>query len=156
VLTTKLAAGHCLWPSALTRHTVAESPVKVDVVQQFVEACRKHGVTPGLYYLLGWDAYHQPRMSPAQYEASCTGQLTELLTGYGPILALFVDIPSDLGPHTKGVLSRLYAYMIRETRRGRPTTRPGAARSPRRAARAQEGSAFGVFGPLFGSSGFLM
>jgi alpha-L-fucosidase len=113
VLTTKHCAGHCLWPSALTNHTVKSSPVQIDVVRQFVEACRRYGISPGLYYLLGWDSYHQPRMSPQQYETFCQGQLTELLTGYGPIQQVFVDVPDDVGPDMKGVLSRHYAHIKR-------------------------------------------
>lgn len=109
VLTAKHCAGHCLWPSTLTEHDVESSPVKTDVVGQFVASCRRHGLRPGLYYLLGWDSAHQPKMSPAEYEAFCTGQLEELLTSYGPIEELFLDIPWDMGPDTKGALERIYA-----------------------------------------------
>ncbi len=111
VLTTKHCTGHCLWPSRLTDFTVQASPLKRDVVGEFVAACRKHAIRPGFYYLLGWDGRHQPRMTPQEYEAFCTGQLTELLTGYGPIQQVFLDIPFDTGPDMAGVLSRLYAHV---------------------------------------------
>lgn len=113
VLTAKHCTGHCLWPSALTDFTVANSPHTTDVVAEFVKACRKHGLQPGLYYLLGWDAVHQPGRTPAEYEAFCTGQLTELLTRYGPIQQLFLDIPFDMGPDTAGALARIYANVKR-------------------------------------------
>lgn len=109
VLTAKHATGHCLWPSKLTDRTVASSPVKVDVVDRFVKACRKHGLKPGLYYMLGGDRYHQSRMEPAEYERFCTGQIEELLTRYGPIVELWLDLPWDLGPDTSGALQRIYA-----------------------------------------------
>jgi alpha-L-fucosidase len=113
VLTTKHCAGHCLWPSRLTDFTVAASPGARDVVGEFVAACRKYGVRPGFYYLLGWDAHHQARLGPEAYEALCAGQLRELLTGYGPIEEVFLDIPFDTGPDMAGVLARLYALVKR-------------------------------------------
>jgi alpha-L-fucosidase len=109
VLTAKHATGHCLWPSKLTDRTVAASPVKIDVVDKFVKAARKNGLKPGLYYTIGGDAYHQPKMSPAEYEKLCVGQIEELLTGYGPIVELWLDMPWDLGPDTAGALKRIYA-----------------------------------------------
>jgi alpha-L-fucosidase len=111
VLTTKHCYGHCLWPSKHSDRTVAQSPVKDDVVKLFVEACRKHDVKPGFYYLLGWDNYHQPRMTPDQYDELCRNQLTELLTGYGPIVELWLDIPWDLGPGNSQRLQRIYALV---------------------------------------------
>src|ERR1043165_3608804 len=111
VLTTKHCTGHCLWPSKLTDFTVAASPVKTDIVRAFVDACHAHDVKPGFYYLLGWDAHHQHRMNPEQYEAFCKGQLGELLTSYGPIQQVFLDIPFDTGPDMAGVLSRLYTHI---------------------------------------------
>ncbi len=111
VLTTKHCYGHCLWPSKYSDRTVAQSPVKDDVVKLFVDACREEGIKPGFYYLLGWDNYHQPRLTPDQYEELCRNQLTELLTGYGPIVELWLDIPWDLGPNNSLRLQRIYALV---------------------------------------------
>lgn len=108
VLTTKHCYGHCLWDSKFSDYDVASSKVPRDVVREFTEACKKHGIEAGLYYLLGWDAYHQARRTPLEYEQLCRNQLTELLTGYGPIGELWLDIPWDLGPDTQGALGRLY------------------------------------------------
>lgn len=113
VLTTKHCYGHCLWPSQYSDRTVAQSPVKDDVVQLFVTACRQHGIQPGFYYLLGWDNYHQQRMTPDQYEEFCRNQLRELLTNYGAITLLWLDIPWDLGPGTSQRLQRIYT-MVKE------------------------------------------
>ena len=109
VLTTKHCYGHCLWPSKYSDRTVAQSPVKDDAVKLFVEACRKHEIKPGFYYLLGWDNYHQPGMTPDQYEEFCRNQIGELLTDYGPITLLWLDIPWDLGPGNSQRLQRIYA-----------------------------------------------
>ena len=108
VLTTKHCIGHCLWPSKHTDWTVAQSPVKDDVVRLFVDACRKHGIKPGFYYLLGWDRHHQPLMTPDEYEQFCRNQITELLTDYGPITELWLDIPFDLGSNSSARLQRIY------------------------------------------------
>jgi alpha-L-fucosidase len=109
VLTTKHCYGHALWDSALTDYDVASGPVKTDVVRSFVDACRARGLKPGFYYLLGWDKVNEWARTPKDYEAFCAGQIEELLTGYGPIAELWLDIPWDMGPDTPGVLARLYA-----------------------------------------------
>lgn len=109
LLTAKHCYGHCLWPSKFSDNTVANSPIKTDVVREYVDACRKHGIKPGLYYLLGWDWENQKRMTPDEYEAFCINQLTELLTDYGPIYEIWLDIPWDMGPDTAARLARIYA-----------------------------------------------
>ncbi|MEZ0324385.1 MAG: alpha-L-fucosidase [Fimbriimonas sp.] len=103
VLTTKHCYGHCLWPSAVTDHVVTH-----DVVRGFADACARYGLKAGFYYLLGWDAQHQPKMSPVEYEAFCRAQVAELLTGYGPVREMWFDIAWDMGPDTSRVLPRLY------------------------------------------------
>jgi alpha-L-fucosidase len=108
VLTTKHCYGHALWDSKFTNYDVEAGPVKTDVVRAFVDACRRYGIKPGFYYLLGWDKVNQWARTPADYEAFCRGQIEELLTGYGPITELWLDIPWDMGPDTEGVLARLY------------------------------------------------
>lgn len=106
VLTAKHVAGHCLWPSRHTDYTVANSPVTDDVVGQFVRACEHRGVLPGLYYC-SWDNHHrfgsrtpsdggQP-YTTSLYQTFQTAQLTELLTQYGPIAEVWIDIPFVLG-----------------------------------------------------------
>ncbi len=90
VLTTKHHDGFCLWPTRQTEYCVRQSPGRPDVVGQFVESCRKEGITPGLYYSL-WDlncAYYDDDTRYADYMFA---QLEELLTEYGPILELWFD-----------------------------------------------------------------
>jgi len=57
VLTTKHVAGHCLWPSRFTDYTVAHSGNATDVVEAFVKACGRRGISPGLYYC-SFDNHH--------------------------------------------------------------------------------------------------
>jgi alpha-L-fucosidase len=108
VLTTKHVAGHCLWPSKQTDYQVGTSGNKTDVVEAFVKACAKHGVMPGFYYC-SWDNHNRfgsetPSDTPF-HEASTTqkyrdfqlAQVEELLTRYGTIGEVWIDIPNVLG-----------------------------------------------------------
>lgn len=133
VLTTKHVAGHCLWPSKHTDYSVANSTDKTDVVGAFVTACRKYHVLPGFYYC-SWDNHHRfgsktpsdggpwatmhsfpksadEELSPyttSVYQNFQTAQLTELITDYGPLLDIWVDIPGVLGP---GYRTFLYEHL---------------------------------------------
>ncbi len=103
VLTAKHHDGFCLWPSALTTHSVASSPWRDghgDVVREFVDACRAEGLGAGLY-LSPWDR-HEPRYgdSPA-YNDYYVAQLTELLTRYGPLREVWFDGANGEGPNGK-------------------------------------------------------
>lgn len=134
VLTTKHVAGHCLWPSKHTPHTVAGSANKTDVVEQFVKACERHGVLPGFYYC-SWDNHTRfgsqtptdlkwteamnrfpkegEEMAPftsSLYQNYQTAQITELLTQYGQIAEIWIDIPGVLG---RGYREYLYNYIAR-------------------------------------------
>lgn len=93
VLTTKHVDGFCLWDSKLTEYDVAASPVKTDVVGEVSKACAKYGVKLGLYYSL-WDA-HEPSQANdmPKYVEYMKGQLTELLSNYGPVCELWFDAP---------------------------------------------------------------
>lgn len=93
VLTTKHVDGFCLWDSKLTEYDVAASPVKTDVVGDVAKACEKYGVKLGLYYSL-WDAREpsQAKDMP-RYVEYMKGQITELLTNYGPVCEFWFDAP---------------------------------------------------------------
>lgn len=58
VLTAKHISGFCLWPSRHTEYSVAHSGDTTDVVEQFVKACERRGVLPGLYYS-SYDNHHR-------------------------------------------------------------------------------------------------
>jgi alpha-L-fucosidase len=92
ILTAKHHDGFCLWPSKYTEHSVKNSPYKDgkgDVVKEFVEACRKHGLKAGLY-LSPWDRNHRDYGKP-EYITYYRNQLEELLTQYGEISEIWFD-----------------------------------------------------------------
>lgn len=132
VLTTKHVAGHCLWPSQHTDYTVATSGNTKDVVRAFVDACRKYGIKPGFYYC-SWDNHHtfgsktpshvkwnnlmnsfpenageEAPYTSSMYQTFQTAQVTELLTQYGDLAEIWIDIPGVLG---RGYRTFLYHHI---------------------------------------------
>lgn len=114
VLTTKHVAGHCLWPTKLNNYHVGNSANTTDVVEAFFTACDKRGVLPGLYYC-SWDNHNRfgsstPSDNPTEktkdwpgasfvtraYQDFQSAQIEELLTQYGKVCEVWIDIPSLL------------------------------------------------------------
>jgi alpha-L-fucosidase len=114
VLTTKHHEGFCLFDSKFTEYKATNTPVKRDLVKEYVEAFRAEGLKVGFYYsLLDWhhpdytmDDVHpltQVDTSQANYDRLNKGrdmakyrqymrdQITELLTKYGKIDILWLD-----------------------------------------------------------------
>lgn len=103
VLTAKHHDGFCLWPTRTTRHSVAASPYRNgqgDVVREFVDACRAHGLRPGLY-CSPWDRNHPAYGDSPRYNDIFCDQLTELLTQYGEIHEVWFDGANGEGPNGK-------------------------------------------------------
>jgi alpha-L-fucosidase len=110
VLTTRHHDGYALWPSRFGDHGVGRTAPGVDIVRAFVDACRRHGLKIGFYYSL--PDWHHPSYPPftdadrpyrfgsypaataaqwAEFQSYLRGQLTELLTSYGPVDILWFD-----------------------------------------------------------------
>jgi len=100
VLTTRHHDGFALWDSQVSDFDVGSIPWRNgqgDVVREFVDAFRRKGLLPGLYYSV-WDATRGvggtaaggTSVTPEDIEY-VKAQLTELLTGYGPIAILVFD-----------------------------------------------------------------
>lgn len=108
VLTAKHVAGHCLWPSQHTDYHVGTSGNTTNVVEAFINACHKRGVLPGLYYC-SWDNHHrfgsdsptftrwESAFTTSAYRDFQTAQVEELLTQFGPLVEMWIDIPTLLG-----------------------------------------------------------
>jgi alpha-L-fucosidase len=103
ILTTKHHDGFCLWPSRYTEHSVASSPWRNghgDVVREVSEACREYGLKFGIY-LSPWDRHEPSYGDSPRYNDFYVNQLTELLTGYGPIAVVWFDGACGEGPNGK-------------------------------------------------------
>ena len=103
ILTAKHHDGFCLWPSAVTTHSVKSSPWRGgagDVVREFVDAARAEGLEPGLY-LSPWDRHEPTYGDSARYNDFYCAQLTELLTRYGPLVEIWFDGANGEGPNGK-------------------------------------------------------
>lgn len=111
VLTTKHHSGFAMWPTRLSDWSIARTPYGEDIVGSFVDAFRSEGLRVGLYFSLSdwhhpdYPAFreeHKPYAfgsSPPKPDAATWerylefmfGQITELLTDYGPIDLLWFD-----------------------------------------------------------------
>lgn len=91
VLTAKHGEGFCLWPSAHTSFSVANSPCTRDLVGEAVAACRRHGLKVGIYFGPQTWISDVADDDHAGYRTMVLGMLTELLTQYGRIDLLWFD-----------------------------------------------------------------
>jgi len=91
-LTTKHHSGFCIWDTKTTDYNVMHSPLKRDVVREYVNAFRAQGLKTMLYYSI-LDTHHKirPGFITRKDVDMIKAQLTELLSNYGEINALIID-----------------------------------------------------------------
>ena len=113
ILTAKHHDGFCLWPTATTEHSVKNSPWrdgKGDLVKEFSEACKKHGLKFGVY-LSPWDRNAECYGDSPAYNKLFVDQFTELLTNYGEVYEVWFDGACAEGPNGKRQVYDWQAYL---------------------------------------------
>ncbi len=106
--TAKHHDGFCMWDTKHTDYNIMRTPYGRDALKMLADACQKHGMKLSIYYS-NPDWHHEYGYNPASthqwkavqtdhpdleiYKEYIKAQVTELLTGYGPIYSFFWDIP---------------------------------------------------------------
>jgi alpha-L-fucosidase len=91
VLVAKHHDGFCLWPSQYTDYTISRSKYNRDILAAIANSAAKFGLKLGLYYSL-WDQnQEQATQDEWEFIKFIKNQLTELLTQYGPLVAIWFD-----------------------------------------------------------------
>ncbi len=108
VFTTKHHSGFAMWDTKTTPFSIMNTPFKRDINREILDAFRKQGIAPGIYFSpddFWW--LHQNKIDiqrniPAVYPANNPGlmkldlaQVNELMTNYGPIDVVFFDGPPE-------------------------------------------------------------
>ena len=99
ILTCKHHDGFCLYDSKLTDFTTVKTTCGRDLVAEFVEACRKHGLRIALYHTLNDWTSTQNAVDALERHDECYqpfidfvhGQIREIMTNYGKIDVMWYD-----------------------------------------------------------------
>ena len=98
VLTTRHHEGFSLWDSKANPYNSVNFGPKRDIVREFTDACREHGLKVGFYSSLmdwhhpdGWKCAYDTE-SRARFNKYIWDLNTELLTNYGKIDILWYDV----------------------------------------------------------------
>jgi alpha-L-fucosidase len=102
ILTAQHGAGFFLWDTDTDEHNSVDMGPGRDIVAEYVEACRRHGLKVGIYYPTG--EHHSEDMhaarrdgdgeAAARFRRRVHAQIEELLTRYGPIDLFWHDYPA--------------------------------------------------------------
>ena len=102
MLVVKWDDGFCLWPAKDYDFHVGSSPVKFDIVGEYITACNAEGIKPGVHYSIP-DAYSEGQikrkgnLAPAYFE-TVKKHITHLHTKYPGIRIQIFDGEARLTP----------------------------------------------------------
>ena len=97
ILVTRHHDGFCLFNTKTTDYNTVKSKVGRDLVDEFVNACRKYDIKVGIYYSIGnwrWPGSRKPDLPEEEYNKMIEevhSQVKELMTNYGKIDILWYD-----------------------------------------------------------------
>ncbi len=121
-----LVANHCtgfsLWPTRVNDYctrSLSWKDGKGDIVSDFIEACKKYDIKPGLYYSTGVNGYYDisdlkkhDYTAPyyQEYIKNVEAQVTELWSQYGELFEIWFDggiVPKEKGgPDLEPILKK--------------------------------------------------
>ena len=97
--------GFCLWDTKQTDYNIMNSPFQRDITKEIAAACREQGIGFFPYYsTCDWHHPDFPVTSPGgrverptsnldRYTDYLEAQVKELITGYGPLVGIWFDVP---------------------------------------------------------------
>lgn len=125
ILTATHETGFGLWQSDVNPYCLKAVPWrdgKGDIVRDFVDSCRRHGLLPGIYLGIRWNAFlgiHDFRVDgdgpfarnrQQWYRRYCEAMVRELCTRYGDLFMIWFDggasDPKGLGPDVEPIVAR--------------------------------------------------
>ncbi|WP_344737565.1 alpha-L-fucosidase [Microbacterium awajiense] len=123
VVTAKHHDGFCLWGTEQTEfNSVTGTPFGRDIIGEISRACSERGVAFGLYYSQtqdwthpdaagnDWDFDPETKDFEGYLQTYVKPQLTELLTGYGPIALIWFDTPLGISAEqSKDLVDHVHA-----------------------------------------------
>ena len=117
VLTSKHHDGFCLFNTATTGYNSTRAACARDLVGEMSAACKKEGLAFGIYFsLIDWHCPWAAPMSshnsdpiPPRHHAYNLAQLTELLTHYGDICELWLDMGHPTPAQSQEMYDRIHA-----------------------------------------------
>lgn len=120
ILVAKHGTGFSLWPTKEHDYSVASMPWKDgkgDLVQEFIDACKKYDLKPGLYYHPTCNGYYDVDNGKTydfkgewyqSYVRHVEAQVKELWSEYGELFEIWFDggilPPEDGGPNLEPIL----------------------------------------------------
>lgn len=97
VLTAKHGTGFALWHTKANDYHAGNSPVRVDVVREFIKSCKKYNIKPGIYYNTNMNTFYGAGYTPLsdekrlEYNSIVYKQLSELWGNYGKLFEIWFD-----------------------------------------------------------------